>query len=257
MSISPPLLIIALVSTHGMAWAQLQGQTPQAPAQPAENASATDELPAWSGEIKLGWITVRGNSESSTFSIKNKWIHNSHDWRQTYKFDAYNQVSNEQRTGEKYFASIQGDKKLEEQDYIFALAEYENNRFGGFAYEFLSAAGYGREIFDTTIHRLVIEFGPAWRQREENKTHYEDKNLAARMNINYAMDISPTATFTEEFTGELGNEKNVTRSLTQLTTQINASLAMSLAYAYRRSSVVPAGRKTTDTETTVSLNYRF
>ncbi len=69
--------------------------------------------------------------------------------------------------------------------------------------------------------------------------------------------VSKTSQFTEVLTVEGGEDVTITKSVTGLSSQINGSLSMKITYTYKNTSEVPLGVDDTDTETAVTLVYKF
>ncbi|MGD8559906.1 MAG: DUF481 domain-containing protein, partial [Gammaproteobacteria bacterium] len=54
-----------------------------------------------------------------------------------------------------------------------------------------------------------------------------------------------------------GDDETVTKSVTALTANINSSLAMKLSYTIKHTSEVPPDIEKTDTETVVTIVYKY
>ncbi len=69
--------------------------------------------------------------------------------------------------------------------------------------------------------------------------------------------MSDNATFKEAFRSQIGDFQTVSRSETSLSADVLNDLALKLGLYVRHTSEVPAGRDKTDTETSMTLLYKF
>ena len=90
----------------------------------AEDA-ATDEgseVSKWSGDIGIGLLFKRGNTNSDSTNANVNMARDSEKWRHTFKADANNEKEEDpdteeyNRTDENYFASYKLDRKLGEDE---------------------------------------------------------------------------------------------------------------------------------------------
>lgn len=229
----------------------------------------------WKSAAELGYVATTGNTETESlkfvFDISyevEKWLHKGHAESLSSKSETTDttvvpSVTTEERTAAKWLISGQSDYKINDFDYFFGLASYEDDRFSGFEYQAKIGLGYGRRVIKTEAHELKLEIGPGVRFFELEvpvapavTTDRESETLV-RVAAGYVWTISPTAKFTEDFTAEFGEDQEELKSVTALTANINSSLAMKLSYTIKTLDVVPVGTDDTDTETSVTLVYTF
>ena len=74
---------------------------------------------------------------------------------------------------------------------------------------------------------------------------------------NFSWEISDSASLVQSLTSEVGDELTVTRFEIGLESNIIDRIATKISFQARNTSKVPAGNKTTDTQTSVSLVYTF
>lgn len=220
-------------------------------------AFAEETKDGWTGEASLTYILNNGNTEGETFGAKAKAVRDYEKWRVTGKLEGLNQSNETGRTGEKYFASAKLDRKLDEDSYLFALLEHEDDRFSGFHYQTSFTAGYGQTVIDNDAHKLSLEGGPGYRRSEvEAGDHVEEEGFV-RGALDYKWTVSETSTLTEELSVEVGDESTITKSSTKFKTKINTQFSLTLGYDIKHNSEVPEGTKNSDSTTYVTLDYSF
>ena len=231
----------------------------------------TSEASKWSGDVSVGLLFKRGNTESDSVNAHANASRDSAFWRHHFKADANNEKERDQetdeynRTDENYFASYKLDRKLgeESRNYLFNVVTYEKDNFSGFHYQASYAVGLGRRVIDREAHTLDVEAGPGYRvQCLEPEDSYSDcadteESAIARLALKYHWQISENAEFQEEISSEVGEESTSTRMETSLTSKINSHFALRLRHLLEHESKVPAGSKETDHQVSVGLVYTF
>jgi putative salt-induced outer membrane protein YdiY len=237
----------------------------------AEDA-ATDEgseVSKWSGDIGIGLLFKRGNTNSDSTNANVNMARDSEKWRHTFKADANNEKEEDpdteeyNRTDENYFASYKLDRKLGEdaKNYLFNVLTYQKDNFSGYHYEASYAIGVGRRWIDSDLQTLDAEIGPGYRVKclEPQDTymscHNSEEDAIARIGIKYELRVSDNTTFKEDFSTEVGEEGADTRAETSLTTAINSSFALRLRHLLEHNSSVPPGTKETDHTFSVGVVY--
>lgn len=214
----------------------------------------------WSGDLEVGYVSTGGNSETSTLKGRVDLKREVDNWRYQFHFDSLNAKEEDGRSAEKYFLTNKLDYKFSERSYTFAYASYEDDRFSGFDWQAVLAAGYGRRLLETDTMTWDAEVGPGYRISNIGDTAGEEdteREVILRAHTKYQWKLTDTATFEQEVTSESGADNTVTRSITSLKTTIIAQLAMKLSYTIRYTEHVPAENKHMDTETAVTLVYAF
>jgi putative salt-induced outer membrane protein YdiY len=210
----------------------------------------------WSGETSVTYLLKNGNTESSTLGGRLLATQDLPSWRFTYRLEGTNEEKSDERIAEKYFGSAKADWKVFDPTYVFGLVEHEDNRFGNFDHQTSLNLGLGYTAIDSDAHKLSLEAGPGYRRTKTLASEVEEESTA-RLALNYAWQISPSAALTEQLSSQYGDDATVTRSQTQLKAKINSKLSLTLGYDVVHTSHVPDEIKKTDNETYVSLDYSF
>ena len=230
-----------------------------------------DEASKWSGDVSVGLLFKRGNTDSDAVNAHVNASRDSAFWRHHFKADANNQKERDpdteeyNRTDEKYFSSYKLDRKLGEDspNYLFNVLTYEKDNFSGFHYQASYAIGLGRRFIENEAHTLDLEAGPGYRvQCLDPEDSYSDcanteESAIARLALKYHWKISENAEFKEEISSEIGEDSTSTRMETSLTSKINSHFAPRLRHLLEHESKVPAGSKESDHQVTVGLVYTF
>lgn len=215
----------------------------------------------WSGDLELGYVSTGGNSETSTLKGRADVKREVDSWRYQAHFDSLNSKEEDERSAEKYFLTNKLDYKFSERSYMFGYASYEDDRFSGFDWQGVVAAGYGRRLLETDTMTWDAEAGPGYRvsrlaDADTGADDYE-REVILRAYTKYKWKLTDTATFEQELSSESGADNTISRSITSLKTTIIAQLAMKLSYTIKYTENVPAENVHMDTETAVTLVYAF
>ncbi|EKF73580.1 salt-induced outer membrane protein [Alcanivorax hongdengensis A-11-3] len=225
----------------------------------------------WSGDMALGLLFQRGNTNSDSLNASINATRDSAFWRHTFKADANNEKEKNpdtdeyQRTAENYYASYKLDRKLGEnsKNYLFNVGTYEKDTFSGYQYEASYALGLGRRWLETDRQTLDLELGPGYRvQCLEPEDSYGDcanteESAIARLGLKYTLQVTENSDFRQEVTSEFGDGSAKTRSESVFDTKINSHFSLRLRYLLETDSNAPDGTENTDQEFSVGLAYKF
>lgn len=220
------------------------------------------EKSPWTSSVEIGFVRTTGNTETQTTIGKADTVYEIEKWRHTGHLEAFGQQSENdegknETSAERYAASAKTDYKFTELDYMFGLVKWDKDRFSGFKYEMLFAAGYGRKVIKKDNMELDLEIGPGekvYKVEGESRTRDE---AVLRLAGNYWWDITDNSKFTQEVSTEIGEEITTSQSITGVRANIIDTLALKFTYTVDHKSKVPSGSKKTDTIAGMSLIYSF
>jgi putative salt-induced outer membrane protein YdiY len=224
----------------------------------ADSDSAPPKI--WSGSVEMGYVSTTGNTNTSNIKGHADLKREKDQWRYEAQADALNTEEDDKRSAEKYFLSNKLDYTFAPNTYTFGYASYENDRFSGYDWQAVVAAGVGYRLLDTDTMTWDVEAGPGYRYSkvsENTEGAGDEKEAIARLSTKYQWKLSDTAVFQEELSVESGSSNTVTRSITSLKTNIVGQLAMKLSYTVKHNTNVPPDTRRSDTETAVTLVYGF
>jgi putative salt-induced outer membrane protein YdiY len=225
----------------------------------------------WTSEAELGVIITDGNSETQNTNAKISAVRNTDKWKHAGSLEALassNTITDDTTgkkvdttTGEKYSANAKVDYKLNSADYLFAAADYIDDRFSGFVYQATVSAGYGRIIVDNEKQYLNVEAGPGKRYFKVSqdpitgtRTPSDDENIIHTA-LNYAYIFNEDAKFTQNLIIDAGEDVTISESISALQAQVAGKLAMKASLTIRDSSEVPVDTEERDTTTALTLVY--
>jgi putative salt-induced outer membrane protein YdiY len=214
----------------------------------------------------LGFISTTGNTDTTSINAGITANQEFESWSNDYIIEGlYRQETVEGDNGEdvdvtsaqKFFASAQGNYKLENPDNrLFVFTSYEDDRFSNFNYQATVAAGWNQKLIQNKKHKLEYSIGPGYAFVETQEGESQN-SMIVRASTIYSWKISDTAKFTQTASTEVGDENTKSRAESALTATISGNLSMRLSFKLDHNSQVAEGVEKLDTETAVSLVYNF
>ncbi|MCF1428971.1 MAG: DUF481 domain-containing protein [Shewanella sp.] len=221
----------------------------------------------FAGEAELGGTLTTGNSESSSIKGRLNMKHELGNWENTYLLEALYNENTDSSDGSKtenqsYQAGAQGNYRFDSRNYLFANANYYRDQSTGYDYTISSSAGYGYRAYESATAFMDLEIGPGYQYQqltgEEALLQGIDSQDSAVAHgvMNFETKISDSSTFKQKFVADYG-DKLLARSETSLSANVIGALAMKLSFVVRYDDKPLAGKKSTDTETNMTLLYAF
>lgn len=222
-------------------------------------AKDADSSSLWSGDAEFGYVDTSGNTEKTTIKSRAEANREKDQWRYKITFDSLNSKASDERSAEKYFLSNRLAYQYDDNNFVFAYASYDDDRFSGFDYQATVAAGWGRRLLNNDIMQWDVEIGPGYRiSKVDDGTTGEDSDEAIlRGFTKYSWNFSETANFSQSLNIETGSDNTISKSITALKVQIIGALALKLSYTVKYTEEVPVATKHADTETAVTVVYSF
>jgi putative salt-induced outer membrane protein len=216
----------------------------------------------WSGNLEAGYLASQGNTKTSTANaafaasyVQNKWTHSLKASANTSSAsDATTGESN--TTGERYTAGVKTALAISDFNYLYGTVDFDKDRFGGFRRRLSESVGYGRQIIKSEKQNFTAEIGVGARQTEP--TIGDDVNeTIGRGNLAYSYVLAEGAKFSQTLLVESGEESTYGQSVTSLAMPLIKNVSIKLAYTVKHNSVVTAGKKHSDSYTTINVGYSF
>lgn len=230
----------------------------------ANDAAATDKV--WTTSAELGAITTSGNTVGTSVTGKIDARQELDNWSNQYIFSAFFKEDEKtddegnkykEKSAERYLISAKTAYKLDSEfDKLFAFGSYTDDEFGAYTKYTTLAVGYGTRVYNAEDKYLDVEIGPGYFTGKRS-TGETEKGLIARGAANFKWTLSESATFGQTFSIEYGSDNTRTIAETSLAAKINGSLQMKAAFLLQNDSDVPVGKKSTDTQTSLTLVYSF
>lgn len=210
----------------------------------------------WSGEVRLGYLAISGNTESTTGNLEGAVNWDGVRWHHALSGRAIGKSEDKETTAESYKATYEGRFDLFERIYLFGLLDYNRTRFTSYDRQTFQFVGIGRRFIKTERHRLEAELG-AGASQSKLSTGISQNEANWRISGVYEWKIGENASFFQKLNVNSGASNTFTESITELKSGIVGNLAMVLSYTIRNNSDVLPGTEKTDTYAAISLEYAF
>jgi len=218
--------------------------------------AAKDSL--WNSEFEVGAVVTTGNTDEQNFKVRARVSGEPADsmFKHNLSLDLLNNSKDDEKTAQKLYIAYQTDYKLAEHHSLFSRVAYEDDKFSGFDYQTDFTVGYNRQLIKDAVQELGLAAGVGYR-RSVFDNGDSDGEPILRLAGTYQWQVSDTAQFRQLLSMDIGSESTISRSETSLQADISGSLAMKVALLVKHQSEVPLNRDKTDTETSLTLVYRF
>ncbi|MEM7053791.1 MAG: DUF481 domain-containing protein [Pseudomonadota bacterium] len=211
----------------------------------------------WTGSGELGLVFARGNSDTETVNAAIELIYSKDRWINQTNVSYLRSENENELNASRFLASNETNYSLNERSYILGAARYDRDRFSSFDYQASFALGYGYKIIDSETHKLTGEIGPGVRHSELRESGDSETELIGRASLDYAWQISETASLSNLFLVESGSSNTFLENALSLEVAINSAMSLKTGVSVRHNTDVEAGRDKTDYLSTVNLVYSF
>lgn len=229
-------------------------------------AFAQDDAKPFTLEGGLGLIFSTGNTETTSINASlvghqelDKWS-NDYNLEGLYKKETVEDDDGEdvdQTSAQKFFASAQGNYKLDNPDYrLFGFASYEDDRFSSYNYQSTLAAGWNQKLWENDSTTMEYSIGPgySWAETDED---VQQNSFIVRASGEFNWMISDTAKFSQTMSTEVGSDNTKSRAESALTATIAGNLSMKVSVRLDHNTHVSEDVEKLDTSTAVTLVYNF
>lgn len=217
---------------------------------------AEEEPKFWSTDVELGAVFTSGNTEQESLKFRIGSKREKEQWVNSFHFDTFVAKEDGNDTADKLYTFYRLDYRLDDDRGLFARLAYEDDAFSGFDHQSDLTFGYNQTLLERDRLKIVGDAGLGARYTKVTDGDSETEALLRLAGL-LEWQISENALFKQALGFEIGEELTTTRSETSLETMVVGDLAMKLAVAVKHNSEVPAGKDKTDTESTVTLVYKF
>jgi len=221
----------------------------------AQQAAPADT--GWSGTGELGFVKTSGNSETETLLLNLEFILDQDKWRHRAAANAMSAEDSGTTTAERYGFEWQSDYKLDDKSWLLGAFRYESDEFSAYDNQQTLTFGYGRNLIDNSVSKLVGEIGIGYRDAELALTGVSESEAIIRGLVDYSRQITDNTVFTNRLLIESGSDNTFLQNVTDLSVAMNDKFAMKFGFEYRNNSDVPLGVDDTDTITSATLVYNF
>ncbi len=234
----------------------------------AQGAACADDFNerTWSTSAELGAITTTGNTSGTSVTGKIDARQELEDWSNQYMLSGFfkedrtvDSLGEKHRTrsAERFETSAKAAYHLEDHNKkLFVLGSHVNDQFGAYTRYSSLSVGHSARWFRSRDKTLDVELGPGYfvGRRANGDT---ENGVTVRGAAAYRWQVSPNALFTQTVSMEKGTANLHSQAETALSTKINGTMQMKAAFSARNDTNAPEDKKSTDTQTSLTLVYSF
>jgi len=238
----------------------------------AQQADGDDPPPPspWSGSSgELGFASARGNSSTESFNGRLRLRYAKYNWMHQmelfglrsgarYTIRDGDTTRRERRTtANRYSIAASGSRELGEYRQLTVTLRHEHDTFAAFDSRYIFGLSYGTRLVDG--RRLVFDsqFGPGARRSHEARTDQTQTEVIARGVFDFKWGLTETTELVNTLMVESGSSNTFAQNDLGVSVAMNKQLALKAGWQARYNSDVDAGRRSTDTLTTMNVVYRF
>lgn len=225
-------------------------------AQQAGQRSRAASPDGWSGEVSLGGSLATGNTQRKSSDLDLRLNHREGRLEDRFHLAGTMAWETGNTVAQRIEASAQSRFDWKPRSYTFGLAELTDDRFSGYRYEAAVSAGIGYRLIDTPRTSLTVDAGPGYRVGAV-KVGNDEKEVLARLGSNFRHDLSDNARITNDAVVTYDAVRTRAEDTIAVTSKLIGELAGRASFNVRYNSDPPAGIKSTDTLSKLSLVYGF
>lgn len=226
-------------------------------------AAAQDTKPDTAKSLKVtagaAYLDASGNTDVTSLSLNERleWKRPNFVWTQSA--NAVNGTTNGEETANLIALGLRGDWKPDGRLSVYALTNYDRNRFAGISRRFEEGAGLAYSAIDRPRHRLTWELGSQFVQ-QRNLERVSQNFLAGRAAEFYRYTFREN-TYAEQRVEYLPNfetnEDYRINAEANLVAPLSRHLAIKLGYVVRFDNLPELGLSKTDRFLTSGLQVAF
>ena len=255
--------IDAIVARFGAAVAERKTAEAEAKKAALRKAHPFDN---WGGRGELGGFRATGNSANTGVTASLSLNRQGIDWRHRLTGRIDYQRANGVITREQYLGRYEPNVNVSDDFYVYALAQYERDRFQGFSDRYAVSGGMGYQALKGKDVQLSLKAGPAYRVTQFVDGR-EESRIAGLVALDFDWQITDRLKLTQDTNAvaETGGSAvaiiDSRNTSIDLVTGLDAAIARKLkarfSYAVEYDSNPAPGAVQTDTLSRVSLIYDF
>ena len=211
----------------------------------------------WKGKGEAGIVASTGNTDSQSFNLKLGMTKVEDLWKHALDMSYLRTSADGVTDANRFVGTWQSNYNFSARTFVFGGARYDHDEFGGFIYQASISTGLGYKFYDTDTVKFSGQAGIGYRRLEENVTHDTSNGAIFVGGLNYEYAITKTTKLTDKFTVESGSDNTLLTNFVGVEVKMSDKLGLSAGYDVTQNTKPPAGKKKTDTVTTLNLVYSF
>ncbi len=221
----------------------------------AEEAQGREASPL-NSEIELGALFTSGNTDDENVQLRGAVNYALDSWDFGLAIDGFRSSKEGELTAKRVYYVSEANYNVNEASFVMARLAHDDDRFSGYDGQSDVSLSYGHNfLLEREDMGLTLNIGAGYR---DSRTSEEDFGEAIfRLAADYNWALSDFAEFLQEFSAEAGEQTSIFRSRSGIETRIVESLLLRFSVDMKHQTEVPAGRESTDTETSITFVMRF
>ena len=223
---------------------------------PVLTAAEEEEESPLNSEIELGAIYTSGNTDDENIQFRGAVNYSLDGWDFGLDIDGFRSSKENVLAAQRVYYVSEANYNINDESFVLTRLAHDDDRFSGYEGQTDISLNYGRNLLvDREDMGLTLNIGGGYRR----STTLEDEFGEAmfRLAADFNWDLSDSAAFLQEFSTEAGEETSIFRARSSIETQIVENLLLRFSINLKHQTQVPAGRKNTDTETSMTFVMRF
>ena len=223
---------------------------------PALLAAEEDEESPLNSEIELGAIYTSGNTNDENIQFRGAVNYALDGWDFGLTVDGFRSSKEDELAAQRVYYVSEANYNINEESFVLTRLAHDDDRFSGYEGQSDISLNYGRNLLtDREDMGLTLNIGGGYRRSSTLDEDFDEAMLRLAADFNW--DLSDSAAFLQEFSTEAGEETSIFRARSSIETQIVENLLLRFSINLKHQTHVPAGRKNTDTETSMTFVMQF
>lgn len=223
---------------------------------PALLAAEEDAESPLDGEIELGAIYTSGNTNDENIQFRGAVNYALDGWNLGLTIDGFRSSKENELAAQRVYYVSEANYNINEDSFVLARLAHDDDRFSGYEGQSDISLNYGRNLLTNREDMgLTLNVGGGYRRSSTLDQNFDEAMLRLAADFNW--NLSESAAFLQEFSTEAGQETSIFRARSSIETRIVENLLLRFSINLKHQTQVPAGRKNTDTETSMTFVMRF
>ncbi|MFC3097710.1 DUF481 domain-containing protein [Alteraurantiacibacter palmitatis] len=220
----------------------------------------------WGGRGEIGGFKAGGNSPATGLTGQLNLRRQGTDWRHNLRLAADYRRSRGRSEREQFSAAYEPQYQIDDGFFAYALAQFERNRFQGFAGRYAVSGGLGYRVLNRGEATLDVKAGPAWR-RTELLTGLAENSIAGLIGFDFDWAITDRLKLTQDANAVaeaggravafIGSNNTTLQLVSGVESKFSERLTGRFSYTIEYDSSPAANAVSTDTQSRFTLVYNF
>lgn len=207
-------------------------------------------------QVELGASYNTGNSEDENIRVRSRFDAERGVWGYRLNFDGFRSSTRDELSAERFYAYGTTTHNYDEDNFSRVRLAHEHDRFSGFERQTDVSVSYG-QIWLRSRDDMEIDYTVGVGARSSKSSDDDINEAIIRLSSLYTWEITDNSRFSQEISTDAGDSVVVSRSETGVESDILNNLSMKFTIRLRHQNNVPSDRKRLDTETALTLLFRF